>query len=81
MGFIRFRKNPEKEELFAIEIIKQEKEGIVNADTLYRYYTGELTAKDTLEKTMENFVQGLIDYSQSQNDNISELERKLRKGE
>ena len=79
IGFFRFKKNPEKEELFAVEIIKNEEAGIINADTLYRYYTGDLTSEQAIKKTMNNFVNELLTYSQSQNSSITKLTSKLKK--
>ena len=79
VGFLRFKKNPEKEELFAVEILKNEKAGVINADTLYRYYTGNLTSEKALKETMEGFVNELLNYSQKQNNVITELTGNLKK--
>ena len=79
IGFLKFKKNPDKNELFAVEITKNEEAGVINADTLYRYYTGELASEKALQKTMDNFVNELLTYSQEQNNSISELTGKLKK--
>lgn len=79
MGFLRFKKNPDKNELFAVDIIKDENAGVVNADTLYRYYTGDLNSEKALQNTMNNFVNELLSYSQAQSDSISSLAGKLKK--
>jgi hypothetical protein len=79
LGFLRFKKNPEKNELFAVEILKDEQAGVINADTLYRYYTGNLTSEKALKETMKGFVTELLNYSQAQSNNIAELTGKLKK--
>ena len=78
VGFVRFKKNPEKDELFAVEIIRDEKSGIVNADTLYRYYTGNLTSEKAIKQTMEGFVNELLNYSQKQSNDITKLTSNLK---
>ena len=79
VGFLRFKKNPEKDELFAVEIIRDENAGVHNAETLYRYYTGDLTSEKALQNTMNNFVNELLSYSQVQNNSISKLTGNLKK--
>lgn len=81
VGFIRFKKNPTKEEVFAVDLIPNS-EGINNADDLYKYYKGELGAEEKIKETMENFVNELLSYSQSQNNKITSMTSKLqeRKG-
>lgn len=81
VGYLKVKKNPAKEELFAVEIIKSAKEGITNAETLYRYYKGDLTTQKEIKETMNNFVNELLSYSQAQNFNITKLTSNLRKGE
>lgn len=77
VGFLRFKKNPEKEELFAVELLKNEKIGVVNAETLWRYYTGDLTSEKELKSIIGNFVNELLKYSQSQEEEITDLTGKL----
>lgn len=79
IGFLRFKKNPEKDELFAVDIIRDDKSGVINASSLYRYYTGDLASEKELKETMNNFVSELLNYSQSQNESISKLTGKLRR--
>ena len=79
VGFLRFKKNPEKDELFAVDIIRDENAGVVNANTLYRYYTGDLTSEQALQNTMNNFVNELLSYSQTQNNSITKLTGNLKK--
>lgn len=81
VGYIKVKKNPPKEEIFAVDIVKNENEGITNAETLYRYYKGELMAEKEIKETMNNFVNELLSYSQAQNFNITKLTGNLRKGE
>ena len=81
IGFIRFKKNPIKEEIFAVELISDEEEGVINADTLYRYYKGDLKAEQQIKETMDNFVNELLAYSQNQSNRIISMTSKLtRKG-
>lgn len=77
MGFIQFKKNPEKEQLFAINILNSPRDGVFNAETLCKYYKGELKLESELMKTLEEFVKDLLQYSQDQEENITELTRKL----
>ena len=78
IGFVRFKKNPDKRELFAVELIPSEEAGVLNAKTLHDYYTGELGTSQTLKKTMENFVEGLLAYSQIQSNKIATLTSQLK---
>lgn len=81
IGFLKFKKNPEKEEVFAVDLITNEQEGVTNANTLYRYYKGDLWAESRLKETMNNFVNELLSYSQSQSNKITSMTSKLqRKG-
>lgn len=77
VGFLQFRKNPEKEELFAVKIIKDEKIGITNAETLWRYYTGELNSEKEIKSIIGNFVTELLRYSQEQEEEITKVTGKL----
>ena len=79
VGYLQFNKSPEKDELFKVNIIKNEEEGIENADKLWRYYTGELTSQRQLKKVLDNFVTELIDYSQNQELEIMKITGKLNK--
>ena len=77
MGFLKFIKNPEKDQLFAVNIRRNETEGIYNASTLWKYYKGELIVEEKLKNIMEKFVENLIEYSQAQEQDISKLTRKM----
>lgn len=79
VGFIRLRKNPEKEQIFAADLIKDDNSGVINADTLYRYYTGDLASEEAMKNTMNNFINELLTYSQSQNSSITKLTGNLKK--
>lgn len=79
VGFLRLKKNPEKDELFAVDIIRDENAGVINADTLYRYYTGDLASEQALQNTMNSFVNELLSYSQNQSNSISKLTGNLKK--
>ena len=78
VGFIRFKKNPQKEELLAVDLIVNKQEGIVNADTLNKYYKGDLIAEEKLKGLMNNFVNELLTYSQSQSNKITSMTSKLQ---
>lgn len=77
MGFLKFVKNPEKDQLFAINIRRNETEGIYDAATLWKYYKGELVVEEKLRNIMEKFVENLMEYSQAQEQDISKLTRKM----
>lgn len=76
MGYIELLKNPEKEQLFAVNIVKNEFEGVVNADTLYRYYKGELATETQLREVIDEFVHDLLVYAQTQETDISNISDK-----
>ena len=78
VGFVKFKKNPEKRELFAIELMPHEEVGVVNAKTLYEYYTGDLTSKEVLKEAMNNFVNELLAYSQVQSNKITTLTSRMQ---
>ena len=78
MGYIEFMKNPEKEQLFAINLLKNENEGVVNANTLWRYYKGELATEAKLKVVIDEFMQDLLQYSQQQETEINNITRKLQ---
>ena len=78
MGYIEFMKNPEKEQLFAINLLKNENEGVVNANTLWRYYKGELATEAKLKVVSDEFMQDLLQYSQQQETEINNITRKLQ---
>ena len=78
VGFLRFKKNPEKDDLFTVEIIRSKESGIENAETLWRYYTGELNSEKQLKKVIKDFVDELMIYSQNQEEEITNLTRKLQ---
>ena len=81
IGFIKLKKNPDKEEIFAVDLLPNHKDGVTNADTLYRYYKGDLIAEEEIKETMENFVSELLSYSQNQNSKITNITSRLqRKG-
>lgn len=73
LGFVHLEKSPKKEELFTMTLIKSPKDGVVNANTLWKYYNGELLKEFKFKEIMENFFQELIDYSQDQEVEITEL--------
>lgn len=78
VGFVKFKKNPEKLELFSVELIPNEEIGIINADTLYRYYTGDLGSAEILKETMDRFINELLIYSQNQSNKITVLTNKMQ---
>lgn len=83
MGFLRFEKSPDKEELFKVTIIKDKEYGVVNAETLWKFYKGELQQEAEFKQVLENFLEELINYSQEQEINIthltSQIDRKKRR--
>lgn len=84
VGFLRFEKSPDKNELFKVTIIKDQEAGVVNAETLWEYYSGVLQQKQQLKEVLNNFLEELISYSQAQEIDIMKLTNSVdtkRKGE
>lgn len=86
LGFLKFKKSPKKEEMFTVTINPSVPDGVVNADTMWRYYTGELAKKEELKEVLNKFVEELLSYSQMQEVQIAQLTSNLsvteeRKGE
>lgn len=83
VGFLRFEKSPDKNELFKVTIIKNQEVGVVNAETLWEYYNGELKQKQQLKEVLNDFLKELISYSQAREIDITNLtnsiERKKRR--
>ena len=79
MGFLQFEKGPDKNELFKVTILKNQEAGVINADTLWKYYKGELHQEAKFKEILDNFLEGLIAYSQTQEINITQLTSKLQK--
>jgi len=77
VGFIRFEKSPEKNELFKTTILRNKESGVVNAQTLWRYYKGELQQEAQFKEVLDNFLKELIEYSQSQEIDILKLTSKI----
>lgn len=78
MGYIELMKNPQKEQLFAINLLKNQKEGVINANTLWRYYKGELATEAELKVIIDEFMQDLLNYSQQQEIEIDNITKKLQ---
>lgn len=79
VGFLRFCKSPDKDELFRVNIIRDKGSGVVNAETLWKYYNGELQQEQQFKGILENFLEELINYSQEQEIDITRLTSKLQK--
>lgn len=73
VGFLKFEKSPEKSELFKVTIIKDQSAGVVNAETLWEYYSGTLRQKQQFKEVLDNFLEELISYSQAQEIDIMKL--------
>lgn len=79
VGFLRFCKSPDKDELFKVSILRDKESGVINADTLWKYYTGQLKQERDFKGILDNFLQELISYSQEQEIDIMKLTSKLRR--
>ena len=79
MGFLQFEKSPDKNELFKVIILKDQSAGVVNADTLWKYYKGELHQEAKFKEILDSFLEDLINYSQNQEISITQLTSKLQK--
>lgn len=66
LGFIDIGKSPEADELFNVKIIRSPEDKIVNADTLYRYYKGDLAREERFKEVLDAFVNELLAYAQGQ---------------
>ncbi len=75
VGFMKFKKNPNLDELFTVDIIRNQE--VVNASRLYKYYKGELLTEKALKNIVEGFVNELAVYSQNQNNKIGKLTNSL----
>ena len=82
LGFLKFTKSPDKDELFKVMIIRDENEGIVNAEALWRYYKGDIKKEKQIKETMTTFLENLIQYSKDQEkeitQSISQIEKRRR---
>ena len=84
VGFLRFEKSPDKNELFKVTLLRNEESGVINAETLWEFYNGDMARKKQLKKVMNEFLGELINYSKNQEMNIMNLTSNVnieRKGE
>ena len=79
LGYLRLKKNSNVNEMFAVEILRSETEDVVNANTLYKFYKGELISEKEIKKVVEGFANELLSYSEVQNEKISDLTHQLNK--
>lgn len=79
MGFLQFEKSPDKDELFKVILLRDKETGVINADTLWKYYKGELHQEAKFKEILDNFLEGLIAYSQEQEISITQLTSTLQK--
>lgn len=71
IGFIEVMKSPEADELFNVKIVRSPEDKIVNADTLYKYYKGDLARAEQLRDILDTFVNDLLKYAQGQEVSIA----------
>jgi hypothetical protein len=83
IGFLQFEKSPDKDELFKLTLLRDKESGVVNAETLWKYYKGELRQEAQFKEILDNFLEELISYSQTQEISITQLTSSLqrRKGD
>ena len=79
VGFLQFEKSPEKSELFKVTLLKDTESGVINAETLWKYYKGELRQEAQFKQILDNFLEELIVYSQEQEIDITQLTSNLQK--
>ena len=77
VGFLQFCKSPDKDELFRVNILRSKESGVINADTLWRYYKGELKQEAQFKEILNNFLEELIEYSQEQEIDIMNLTNQI----
>ena len=73
VGFLRLEKSPEKSELFKVTLLKDPNSEVVNAETLWEFYTGELQRRKQLKEVVNGFLGELIKYSKAQEIDITKL--------
>ena len=83
VGFLQFCKSPDKDELFRVNMLRDKESGVINAGTMWKYYTGQLKQEQDFKGILENFLEELINYSQEQEIDITQLTSRLqrRKGD
>ena len=79
VGFLQFEKSPDKDELFKVTLLRNMSEGVINAETLWKYYKGELRQEARFKQILDSFLEDLITYSQEQEISITQLTSKLQK--
>ena len=79
IGFLKVEKSPEKSELFKVTLQKNLDVGVTNAETLWKYYTGELIQESKFQEIIQNFMEELISYSQAQEQEITNLTSSLNR--
>ncbi len=77
VGFIKIKKSPDKDQLFNVDIVRSEEDDVINAETLWKYYTGELFREKQLKEVLDKFVEELVLYSQEQEMDISNMTSRL----
>ena len=77
LGFIEVEKSPEIDELFNVQIIRSEKDKVINADMLYKYYKGDLAREQQLQDVLDVFVNELLAYAQGQEVSITKTVNKI----
>ena len=76
VGFTKFNKSPNLDDLFTVEIIRNA--DIYNAKALYKYYRAEYTNEQRIKNIVEEFVDDLLVYSQQQDFEINGLTNSLK---
>ena len=79
LGFVEFYKNPDKDELFRVSILRDTESGVVNAETLWKYYKGDIKKEKEIKETLGNFLEDLISYSKEQEKEITQLTSQIEK--
>lgn len=77
VGFINIQKSPDIDELFNVSITRSPNDNIVNADTLWQYYTGDMLREKKLRETLDMFVEELVQYAQAQEIDIMNISTRI----
>ena len=77
VGFMKFQKSPDIDELFNVHIIRSPENEVINAESLYRFYTGDVVREQQLRNTLDQFVSSLLQYSQQQEIDIMNTTSKI----
>ena len=81
IGFINIEKSPDVDELFRVLITRSPEDKVINADTLFKYYMGDLAREEKMRDLLDTFVNELLAYSQAQEISITSMTTNISNNE